>query len=89
MLILSLLLSISLCACTTETQAEETELSQTVEELIQKNSTVPQKEDIEIKETYTSEADGEHVIETDGESIIKYALRFPDNEAKRGRKADK
>ena len=68
MLMLSILLSISLCACTQNTQTEETELSQTVEELIQKDSTVPQKEDIEIKETYTSEADGEHAIETDGET---------------------
>ena len=68
LMMLSITLSISLCACAqNETQSEDTEKTETVEELLIEDS-LPQKENIEIEETYSSDEDGAHVIEADGES---------------------
>ena len=69
LMMLSITLSISLCACAqNETQSEDTEKTETVEELLIEDS-LPQKENIEIEETYSSDEDGAHVIEADGESL--------------------
>lgn len=64
LLLLSITLSVSLCACSQNSaQTQETETAETAEK-----TSVPQKEDIVINETYTSTEDGTHVIEADGET---------------------
>ena len=64
--LLSISLSITLFGCAKNTETEETVISEPVEELLVSDSSLPQKNDITINETYTSEADGEHAIEADG-----------------------
>ena len=68
LLLLSITLSISLCACSQNTeQTQETETAETVGETAI-DKTVPQKEDIVINDTYTSDEDGAHAVEADGET---------------------
>ena len=64
--LLSISLSITLFGCVKNTETEETVVSEPVEELLVSDSSLPQKDDITINETFTSEADGEHAIEADG-----------------------
>ncbi|MBQ6333834.1 MAG: hypothetical protein IJI46_02025 [Erysipelotrichaceae bacterium] len=67
--ILSIALCLSLSACANnETQIPETIETESVEEEIVDTS-IPQKEDITISETYTSVEDGGHAIEADGETV--------------------
>lgn len=88
LLVLSITLSLSLCACTEkETQDQETEKTETVEERID-DASVPQKEDIAISETYTSESDGEHVLEADGESVSYSNIKIVKSGDSSGDEAD-
>ena len=88
LLVLSITLSISLSACTeSETQSEETGKSETVEELLIDTS-LPQKQDITINETYTSDEDGAHVIEVDGESASYSNIKVEKSGDSSGDEAD-
>ena len=65
---LSVLLSIGLVSCTNNnTNDIQEELVQEVEEIVVENN-LPDKSSIEINETYSSNEDGKHVIEVDGNS---------------------
>ena len=60
-----LLLSISLFGCSRTVNTEAPQMS---EDVVENDSSLPQKDNITINETYSSDADGEHVIEVDGEN---------------------
>lgn len=65
LLLLSIALYISLCACSNNTvEKQETDTTEQTSD----QTSVPNKEDIVINETYTSNEDGTHVIEVDGET---------------------
>ncbi len=68
--VLSITLSISLCACSqNETKDQETEETETIEETAAV-SLLPQKDGITISETYVSETDGGHAIEASGSDAV-------------------
>ncbi len=68
LLLFSITLSVSLCACSQNlAQIQETESTETVDETSVAAS-VPQKEEITINETYTSNENGAHAVEADGET---------------------
>lgn len=88
LLILSITLSISLSACAqSQTQIEETEKTETVEELLIEDS-IPQKENITINETYSSDEDGAHAIEADGESVSYANIKVEKSGDSSGDEAD-
>ena len=63
LLLLSIYLSVSLCACSQNAvQTQETTVETSA------GTSVPQKENITINETYASSEDGAHAIEADGET---------------------
>ena len=88
LLMLSITLSISLSACAqSQTQIEETEKTETVEELLIEDS-IPQKENITINETYSSDEDGAHAIEADGESVSYANIKVEKSGDSSGDEAD-
>ena len=86
--ILSIVLSISLSACAqSQTQSEETEKTEAVEELLIEDS-IPQKENITVNETYSSDEDGAHAIEANGESLSYANIKVEKSGDSSGDEAD-
>lgn len=65
LLSIGLLLSISLFGCS---RTNDTQTVQTSQDIALNDSSLPEKDSITINDSYSSEADGEHAIEADGES---------------------
>lgn len=87
LLLLSLLLSMTMYGCSNSSETE-TAISQPVEDLVVTDSSLPAKESITINETYTSEADGEHAIEADGEDTAYSNIKVEKTGDSSGDEAD-
>ena len=88
LLLLIVTLSISLCACSQSTPpTQETETPEDVEDT-SSSASVPQKENIVISETYTSNENGAHAIEVNGETASYSNVRIEKTGDSSGDEAD-
>ncbi|MBR4483576.1 MAG: hypothetical protein IKO97_00100 [Erysipelotrichaceae bacterium] len=88
--VLSIMLCLSMAGCSNNSSREESETGSSVpvEEIVVDESSLPDKDSITINETYKSEADGEHAIAADGETVSYNNIKVEKSGDSSGDEAD-